>query len=93
MSGGFYGRYTPPVLAQIGPCSPHNSTKAVSFGGPIPGSTLGQSLLTAVICELGVKGTTEPTGGTQKRKCWGGPTNGRAAACRRLAAAPMDGSK
>ena len=36
-----------------------------------------------VSCELGLKETTEPTGGTQHREYWGGPTNGQAAACRR----------
>ena len=36
--------------------------------------------------KLGLKYTTGPTGGTQKGECWGGPTNGRAATCRRLAA-------
>ena len=47
----------------------------------------------AVSCELGLIETTGPTGGTQHREHWGGPTNGQAAACRRrLAAAPMDGS-
>ena len=35
-----------------------------------------------VSCELGLIETTEPTGGTQNREHWGGPTNGRAAACR-----------
>ena len=34
-------------------------------------------------CELGLKETTEPTGGTQNREYWGGPTNGRAAAPQR----------
>ena len=44
--------------------------------------------------ELGLIETTEPTGGTQHREYWGGLTNGQAAACRRrLATAPMDGSK
>ena len=38
-------------------------------------------------CELGLKDTTEPTGGTQHREHWGGPTNGQAAACRRRLAA------
>ena len=38
-------------------------------------------------CELGFKETTEPTGGTQNREHRGGPTNGRAAACRRRLAA------
>ena len=36
-----------------------------------------------VSCELGLKETTGPTGGTQKGECRGGPTNGQAAACRR----------
>ena len=40
-------------------------------------------LFYAVSCELGLKETTEPTGGTQHREYWGGPTNGQAAACRR----------
>ena len=44
-------------------------------------------------CELGLKQTTGPTGGTQHREHWGGPTNGRAAACRRrLAIAPRQQS-
>ena len=38
-------------------------------------------------CELGSKETTGPTGGSQHREYWGGPTNGRAAACRRRLAA------
>ena len=33
----------------------------------------------SVSCELGLKETTEPTGGTQKGEYWGGPTNGQAA--------------
>ena len=37
----------------------------------------------AVSCELGLKETTAPTGGSQHREYWGGPTNGQAAACRR----------
>ena len=37
----------------------------------------------AVSCELGLKEATGPTGGTQHREYWGGPTYGRAAACRR----------
>ena len=41
----------------------------------------------ALSCELGCKETTEPTGGSQRREYWGGPTNGRAAACRRRLAA------
>ena len=41
----------------------------------------------AVSCELGLIETTEPTGGTQHREYWGGPTNGQAAACRRRLAA------
>ena len=36
-----------------------------------------------VSCELGFKETTKPTGGTQNSEYWGGPTYGRAAACRR----------
>ena len=40
-------------------------------------------------CELDLKETTGSTGSTQYREYWSGPTNGRAAACRRrLAAAP-----
>ena len=38
--------------------------------------------LAAVRCKLSLKEITEPTGGTQSREHWGGPTNGRAAACR-----------
>ena len=34
----------------------------------------------AVSCELGFLDTTGPTGGSQCMECWGGPTNGRAAA-------------
>ena len=44
-------------------------------------------ILYAVSCELGLKETTEPTGGTQQGEYWGGPTNGQAAACRRRLAA------
>ena len=31
----------------------------------------------SVSCELGLKETTEPTGGTQHREYWGGPANGQ----------------
>ena len=44
-------------------------------------------------CELDLIETTKPTGGTQNRGHWGGPTNGRAAACRRrlaTAVKPLD---
>ena len=43
--------------------------------------------LWALRFELGLIETTEPTGGTQHREYWGGPTNGQAAACRRRLAA------
>ena len=43
--------------------------------------------LLLVSCELGLIETTGPTGGTQHREYWGGPTNGQAAACRRRLAA------
>ena len=38
--------------------------------------------LPAVSCDIGLIETTGPSGGTQKRECWDGPTNHRAAACR-----------
>ena len=37
----------------------------------------------AASCELGLKETNPPTGSTQNRESLGGPTNGRANACRR----------
>ena len=41
-------------------------------------------LLMIVSCELGLKETTEPTGGTQLREYWGGPTNGQSVFSLRL---------
>ena len=50
--------------------------------------------LSSVSCKLGLIETTEPTGGSQHRdrEYWGGPTNGRAATCRRRLAAVEDTS-
>ena len=41
----------------------------------------------SVSCELGLIETNPPTGSTQNRRVLGGPTNGRANACRRRLAA------
>ena len=43
--------------------------------------------------ELGLKETTGPAGGSQHREYWGGPTNDRAAACRRRLRRRVRGGK